>query len=77
MANLIPETIRKEMRGHSQARFILATATLALVVAAIVSLLLLPSYVMLSVHGPMHTGVGQTLSQADRAADQDAAIADI
>lgn len=70
MANLIPETIRREMRGHSQARFILSTAVLALVVAAIASLLLLPSYVMLSVHGPMRTGVGPTLSQADRTADQ-------
>ena len=70
MANLIPETIRREMRGHSQARFILSTALLAIIVAAIASLLLLPSYVMLSAHGPMRTGGGSTLSAADRANDQ-------
>ena len=70
MANLIPEKIRREMRGHAQARFILSTAVVAFVVAAIASLLLLPSYVMFSVHGPMRAGIGVSLSQRDRTADQ-------
>jgi hypothetical protein len=72
MANLIPEKIQREMRGHSQARFILSTTILALAVAATTSLLLLPSYVMLSVHGPMRAGSVPTLSAGDRAADQTA-----
>jgi len=70
MANLIPENIRGEMRGHSQARFVLSTAVLALIVALVAALLLVPSYVILSVHGSMHPGAVATLSQADRTADQ-------
>ena len=50
MANVIPPDVKKQLRSVARARFILATAIVALISAAVVSLMLLPSWFALAQH---------------------------
>lgn len=50
MANVIPNEMRRDMRNHSRARFVLAGSTVALISAALSFLMFLPSYFALIVN---------------------------
>lgn len=69
MANVIPPDLQKNMRANVRARFMLTSAFVALVCAALVLLMLLPSYAAL-VQGDSKTSGVAPISASQQALDK-------
>ena len=69
MANVIPNEIRLDLESHARARYIVVGAIMALLCAAVAFLLLLPSYLALTIRSNESGSSSQMIASAQQQSD--------